>query len=148
MNPFDLRLDTAGQEKIRVILAALFEQCDSRAAILVSRSGQEISSHGDVGDLDRQSLASLAASSQAASLGMAQLIGENEFSRVYHKGTEHSILLIPVGELALLFLVLHNRRREMTVLKTLQHAALVLQDVLEEHCRLSDGLRTGSNKRR
>ena len=63
-------------QQLRLILGKLRLESFSRVVFLVDKNGQQIATHGDVGDLDTTSLASLAAGNVAATGGMARLIGE------------------------------------------------------------------------
>jgi len=68
-------------------------QVDSNAKIvfLVDKNGQQIASHGDMRDVDATSLASLTAGNVAATDGLAKLIGEKEFSILFHEGERDNI---------------------------------------------------------
>src|ERR687889_277047 len=68
------------------ILNKLRLESFSRVVFLVDKNGQQIAVHGDVGNMDTTSLASLAAGNVAATGGMAQLIGEKEFPTLSHEG--------------------------------------------------------------
>ena len=73
------------------ILNKLRLESFSRVVFLVDKNGQQIAVHGDVGNIDTTSLASLAAGNVAATGGMAQLIGEKEFPTLSHEGERESI---------------------------------------------------------
>jgi len=62
---------------IKALLARLRLDSAARLVVLVDKDGQQIAVHGDLGDLDTTSLASLAAGNVAATGGMAKLIGES-----------------------------------------------------------------------
>ncbi|MGA9994076.1 MAG: roadblock/LC7 domain-containing protein, partial [Pyrinomonadaceae bacterium] len=77
--------------RIKAVLARLRLDAAARVAFLVGKDGQEIAVHGEVGDIDTTSLASLAAGNVAATGGMAELIGEKEFPTLLHEGERESI---------------------------------------------------------
>jgi len=65
--------------QIKAVLARLRLDASARLVVLVDKDGQQIAVHGELGELDTTSLASLAAGNVAATGGMAKLIGEREF---------------------------------------------------------------------
>src|SRR6266542_489153 len=65
--------------EIKAVLARLRMDSFARVVVLVEKDGQQIAVHGELGDLDTTSLASLAAGNVAATGGMAKLIGEDAF---------------------------------------------------------------------
>jgi len=81
---------------------------DTRAhcAVLVDRSGRLLTHVGNTGAMDNVSFASLVAGDFAASDQLARLLGEEEFSSLYHAGEGRSMFLADVsgwGILAALF---------------------------------------------
>ena len=87
--------------RIKAVLARLRLDASARVAFLVDKDGQEIAVHGDVGDIDTTSLASLAAGNVAATGGMARLIGEKEFPTLSHEGERESIHICVIGRVLL-----------------------------------------------
>lgn len=128
--------------KITRILASLLDSCEARSAVLVGMGGQEMASAGNIAEFDREALCSLSASAMAATQSLAGLIGEETFQGVYHKGKVSSVLILPVGDEAILLLVLENREREKRSSLEISRAAMVLRDLLESNVtsdRASDG---------
>ena len=127
----NLRLQAEQYEKIVLVLSSLRRKLNAQAVLLISRSGQEIAVDGDVEFIDRQALASLAASNLAATFGLAKLIGEAEFERIYHRGKGNSILINPAGDLALMLFLLGNNGGSSIDLKSLKQATMVVGHMLE-----------------
>ena len=96
-------------------LNALVLESNSKFVFLLDKAGQQIASAGGLEDVDSTSLASLAAGNVAATEGVAQLVGEDAFTSLYHEGKRDSlhisvidnrvILLVAFGELSSLGLV-------------------------------------------
>ena len=84
-------------KKLKTILARLCVECAARVVFLVDRDGQPIAFHGDIGDMDTTSFASLAAGNVAATSSMAKLIGEDVFPSVVHEGERESIFISVIG---------------------------------------------------
>lgn len=87
----------------------------SRVVFLVDKNGQQIAVHGDVGDIDTTSLASLAAGNVAATGGMALLIGEKEFPTLSHEGERESIHICIIGRM--LLVVVFDERSSLGLVK-------------------------------
>ena len=97
------------------ILNKLRLESFSRVVFLVDKNGQQIAVHGDVGNMDSTSLASLAAGNVAATGGMAQLIGEKEFPTLSHEGERESIHICIIGRV--LLVVVFDERSSLGLVK-------------------------------
>ncbi len=102
-------------QQLRLILGKLRLESFSRVVFLVDKNGQQIATHGDVGDLDTTSLASLAAGNVAATGGMARLIGEKEFPTLSHEGERESIHICIIGRV--LLVVVFDERSSLGLVK-------------------------------
>lgn len=101
-------IDEQQFQRIKSILARLCVECAARVVFLVDREGHPIAFHGEIGDMDTTSFASLAAGNVAATSSMAKLIGEDEFPAVVHEGARESIF-ISVIDRSLLVVVFDER---------------------------------------
>src|SRR5215475_10788849 len=101
--------------EIKAVLARLRLDSSARLVVLVDKDGQQIAVHGELGDLDTTSLASLVAGNVAATGGMAKLIGEKEFPTLSHEGDRESIHISVVGRL--LLVVLFDDRSSLGLVK-------------------------------
>jgi predicted regulator of Ras-like GTPase activity (Roadblock/LC7/MglB family) len=102
-------------QQIKAVLARLCVDASARVVFLVDKDGQQIAGHGDVGDIDTTSLASLAAGNVAATGGMAQLIGEKEFPTLSHEGERESIHICVIGRV--LLVVVFDERSSLGLVK-------------------------------
>lgn len=84
------------------ILAKLRQVSGSRFIALVSTSGQPITTSSAEEHPDTLSLASLAASSFAATQQLAQVLHEREFTLLFHEGRESNLHVAQVSEQVLL----------------------------------------------
>src|SRR5437879_6109719 len=101
--------------EIKAVLARLRMDASARVVVLVEKDGQQIAVHGELGDLDTTSLASLAAGNVAATGGMARLIGENEFPTLSHEGERESIHISVIGRI--LLVVVFDERSSLGLVK-------------------------------
>lgn len=95
-------------QQLKAVIARLCVECAARVVFLVDRDGQTIAIHGDIGDMDTTSFASLAAGNVAATSSMAKLIGEDVFPSVVHEGERESIFISVIGR-SLLVVVFDER---------------------------------------
>lgn len=74
-------------------LEALAQSSQSKHVLLVDRTGQLIAQVGEDPTFDTQSFASLCAADFEANYALAKLIGEDDFSTLYHQGAKESMYL-------------------------------------------------------
>lgn len=131
-------------ERLNHILEKLRVESAARAVFLVDRDGQPITYHGDIGEMDTTSFASLAAGNVAATSSMARLIGENEFPSVVHEGEKESIFISVIGRC--LLVVVFDQRSTLGLVKLrTKKASFEVLAVLEEVARDSDAHRASEN---
>jgi predicted regulator of Ras-like GTPase activity (Roadblock/LC7/MglB family) len=82
---------------------------NARAVFLIDKNGQHIAAAGDVDEFDSTSLASLTAGNVAATDGLAKLIGEREFSVLFHEGQRDHIHISIVARRAILLVIFDDR---------------------------------------
>ena len=82
---------------------------DSKANILIDKDGHLVTKAGATEDLDLMTISALVAGSFAATREMARLLGEDEFSVLFHQGKKDSIQLSLIGERTLLATIFDER---------------------------------------
>jgi predicted regulator of Ras-like GTPase activity (Roadblock/LC7/MglB family) len=87
-------------------LAAL---ANAKITFLVDKDGHLIASAGDARNLDTTSLASLTAGNMAASGGIAKLLGEKEFTFLFHEGEKDHIHLSVIAQRVILVVIFDER---------------------------------------
>jgi predicted regulator of Ras-like GTPase activity (Roadblock/LC7/MglB family) len=93
-------------EQFDALLNNFVAEAQPYCASLVDRSGRLLALAGDSGAMDNVTFASLVAGDFAASDQLARLLGEEEFSSLYHAGDGRSMFLADIsgwGILAALF---------------------------------------------
>ena len=86
-------------------LHALLIKSEASAAMLIDKGGFLITTTGEVQGLDTVTLSALSAASFAATQGLAELVGETNFSTVYQQGEKNSLLVVNVDASCLLSVV-------------------------------------------
>ena len=76
----------------------LLKNSNSQSVLLIDRTGQMIASVGIEPEFDLMSFASLCAADFEANAQLAQLIGEKDFSTLYHQGSDESMYLAKVAQ--------------------------------------------------
>jgi predicted regulator of Ras-like GTPase activity (Roadblock/LC7/MglB family) len=90
-------------------LKKLHQQANSKVVFLVDKNGQLIASAGDTSEMDTTSLASLTAGNIAATGGIARLLGEKEFTLLFHEGEKDNIHISLIGQRVILVVIFDHR---------------------------------------
>jgi predicted regulator of Ras-like GTPase activity (Roadblock/LC7/MglB family) len=112
MKGAESELGSLGADDIRRIeqlLARLVSDTHTRCAFLVDRAGRLLTRVGQVEDLDETAFASLASADFAASDQLAALLGEDEFTSLYHHGAQRSMFLADIDGTAILAVLFDTR---------------------------------------
>ena len=96
-------------EKITKQLEELLKLSDSKSNILIDKDGHLISKAGHTESYDVQTVSALVAGSFAATREMARLLGEEEFSILFHQGKRDNIQLTLIGDRTILATIFDNR---------------------------------------
>jgi predicted regulator of Ras-like GTPase activity (Roadblock/LC7/MglB family) len=96
-------------KQINIVIEKLLREANSKVIFLVDKNGQLISGVGEVERFDTTSLASLTAGNIAATGGLAKLIGEKEFSILFHEGEKDNLHISIVGGRVILVVLFDNR---------------------------------------
>ena len=91
------------------MISKLRIDANAKVVFLVDKNGQQIAAHGDIENLDTTSLASLTAGNVAATDGLARLIGEKEFSILFHEGEKDNIHISIVAQRVILVVIFDER---------------------------------------
>ncbi len=116
----------------------LSEQTNAKLVFLVDKNGQLIASSGDTGTMDTTSLATLAAGNIAATGGLAKLIGEQEFSILFHEGEKDNLHLSIIANRYILVVVFDIRSSLGLVRLRVKKAGHQLETVFTEMIKKSE----------
>jgi predicted regulator of Ras-like GTPase activity (Roadblock/LC7/MglB family) len=92
-------------KQLQDIIGRLQKDASAKVVFLVDKNGQQIAAAGDVHSIDATSLASLTAGNVAATDGLAKLIGEKEFSLLFHEGEKDNLHISIVGKRGILVVI-------------------------------------------
>jgi predicted regulator of Ras-like GTPase activity (Roadblock/LC7/MglB family) len=119
--------------QITTVCDRLTKDASAKVVFLVDKNGQLIAACGQTQDLDTTSLASLTAGNIAATGGLAKLIGEREFSILFHEGERDNLHISIVAGRVILVVIFDNRT-------SLGLVRLRVKKASEELTRIFDGL--------
>jgi predicted regulator of Ras-like GTPase activity (Roadblock/LC7/MglB family) len=95
--------------QINDALNRLLQGTSARTILLIDKAGQLITSSGDTADLDTSSFATLSAADFAATSQLASLIGEKEFSTLFHQGEKENIYVCLIANRVILAVIFDQR---------------------------------------
>ena len=119
-------------ERLHAELDAFLELSKSRCALLIDRDGHLVTQRGEPTATSFEAISALVAGSFAATKEMARLLGETEFTVMFHQGRRDSIQLQLVGERTLLVVLFDERTNLGLVRYYSQETADRLQAVFEQ----------------
>jgi predicted regulator of Ras-like GTPase activity (Roadblock/LC7/MglB family) len=96
-------------ERIDRLLAEFLRLSGAKCALLIDKEGHLVTRRGEVRSIDMDTISALVAGSFAATKEMARLLGENEFTALYHQGERDNIQLSLVGDRTLLTILFDDR---------------------------------------
>src|SRR6058998_4170181 len=105
----DLVLHEEEFTKIRDVISRLRTECNAKVVFLVDKNGQQIAANGEIDAVDTTALASLAAGNVAATDSLARLIGEKEFSVLFHEGEKDNLHISIVAQRVILVVIFDER---------------------------------------
>jgi predicted regulator of Ras-like GTPase activity (Roadblock/LC7/MglB family) len=120
-------------QRIKVVLEKLLRESNSKAIFLVDKNGQLIAASGATDHLDATGLASLTAGNIAATGGLAKLIGEKEFSILFHEGEKDNLHISIIASRVILVVIFDQRSSlglvRLRVRKASEELEVILSDL-------------------
>ena len=127
--------------QIEALISKMLQSAEAKCALLVDKDGHLITRQGFTHSLDTTALAALLAGSFASTKEIARLVGEPEFSVLFHQGKKDHIHLSLVGERSILVVVFDDRTTIGMVRLCAKETAVELTKVFS---RIADGPRDKS----
>jgi predicted regulator of Ras-like GTPase activity (Roadblock/LC7/MglB family) len=112
-------------------LSRFLGETKSICALLVDRSGQLVTTVGNSPGLDTTAFATLAAADYSANDQLAKLVGETDFSSLFHQGEKESLYVADIARRLLLVIIFDSRT-------TVGLVRLRMKDEVEELTLLID----------
>jgi predicted regulator of Ras-like GTPase activity (Roadblock/LC7/MglB family) len=96
-------------ERLNAVLAPLVAKAKLLLAVCINRDGRVLTHQGSLEQVDIVSLAALVAGNTASTLAIANLVGETEFSTMYHQGKDKNIYIDAIDENTFLSVVFDDQ---------------------------------------
>ncbi len=92
-------------EEINKILSDFLARSQAKCALLIDKDGHPVTKQGQTESFNADSIAALVAGSFAATRAIAQLVGEAEFSVLFHQGKRTHIQIASIADRALAVII-------------------------------------------
>lgn len=123
-------------KQINDVIEKLLREAHAKVIFLVDKNGQLISGVGETEKFDTTSLASLTAGNIAATGGLAKLIGEKEFSILFHEGEKDNLHISIVAGRVILVVIFDARSSlglvRLRVKKSSEELAFIFEGLLRK----------------
>ncbi len=96
-------------KQVDKLLSKLITEAEAKCALLVDKDGRLVTRQGFTNTLDTTALGALLAGSFASTKEIAHLVGEPEFSVLFHQGKKDHIHINLVGERSILVVIFDDR---------------------------------------
>lgn len=116
--------------QIHRTLMQMLKQSDAKCAMLVDADGKCLAKRGFTSNIDTDALAALIAGSFSSTRAMATLVGETDFSVLFHQGERDHIHNILVDNNTILTVIFDDRTTIGMVRLYSKESAKVLKDTL------------------
>src|ERR1043165_9945031 len=128
----DLVMYEEEYQQINDVLHRLQVDSNSKIVFLVNKNGKQIAAQGDMRGVDAKSTASLTAGNVAATDCLAKLIGEKEFSILFHEGEKDNIHISLVAQRVILVVIFDEKSSLGLVRLRVKKASMELEKTFEQ----------------
>jgi predicted regulator of Ras-like GTPase activity (Roadblock/LC7/MglB family) len=118
--------------QIHRALLQMLKQSEAKCAMLVDADGKCLAKKGFTSNIDTDALAALIAGSFSSTRAMARLVGETDFSVLFHQGTRDHIHNILVDNNTILTIIFDDRTTIGMVRLYSKESAKILKETLED----------------
>ena len=117
------------------LLREFLKMSNAKCALLIDREGHMVTRQGFTRDLDMDTISALVAGSFAATREMARVLGEDEFSVLFHQGKTDNIQLSLCGDRTLLTVIFDEATTVGMVRLYAAETVKRLAELFEKHAR-------------
>jgi predicted regulator of Ras-like GTPase activity (Roadblock/LC7/MglB family) len=109
MSMHEVAIHEDSARRIGAVLSTFLSESAAVDVLLIDRSGQLLAQGDTTRSLDTVSLCALAAGAFSSTAAMARLLGEPEFTMLFHQGIKENIHVTAVNEDAILLATFDSR---------------------------------------
>lgn len=126
-------------KQIDKALVRIIKESEAKCALLVDKDGHLITRQGFTHTLDTTALAALLAGSFASTKEIARLVGEPEFSVLFHQGKRDHIHISLIGERTILVVIFDDRTTIGMIRLYAKEVGETLRSILETRSESAKG---------
>ena len=130
----DIVIHETDAARIDAVLERFLADSGCAAVLLIERSGEPLAMAGAARTLDTVSIAALAAGAFSSTAALARLLGESEFSVLFHEGVKESLHVSTVDDDTILLAIFDERT-------TIGMVRLFAREASQEHGLETEALR-------
>jgi predicted regulator of Ras-like GTPase activity (Roadblock/LC7/MglB family) len=123
-------------EKIDLCLNKMVSTSRAHSVLLIDRSGQLIAHHGSAPGVDILSLSALTAANFGATAEIARILGEEEFTLLFHKGKTENVYFSAIGEHVLMVTLFDDNTSlgliRLQINKIIDELSLIVSSIFEK----------------
>jgi len=128
----DIIIGADGVYELDSALSQIIRSAQCETAMVINKSGQLVSHQTKTGDVDKVSVAALAAGGFASSAAIAHLIGETEFETLYYEGAANNLFISQIDKNNIILLVFKNRSIIEKVRNVVDNSRLNIVEILKK----------------
>ena len=122
--------------EINYCLNKMVSTAMAHSVLLIDRSGQLIAHHGNMPEIDILSLSALTAANFGATAEIARILGEEEFTLLFHKGRSENVYFSAIGEHVILVTLFDDKTSlgliRLQINKIVEELSKILSSIFEK----------------
>ena len=108
----------------------------AHTVLLIDRSGQLIAHQGNTPEIDILSLSALTAANFGATAEIARILGEEEFTLLFHKGRSENVFFSAIGEHVIMVTLFDDKTSlgliRLQINKIVDELSIILSSIFEK----------------
>ena len=134
-------------KKINYCLNKMVASSMAHSVLLIDRSGQLIAQYGNTPEIDILSLSALTAANFGATAEIARMLGEEEFTLLFHKGRSENVYFSAIGEHVIMVTLFDDKTSlgliRLQINKIIDELSVILSSIFEKgRVTLGESLRS------
>jgi predicted regulator of Ras-like GTPase activity (Roadblock/LC7/MglB family) len=122
-------------KEINYCLNKMVSSSMAHSVLLIDRSGQLIAHHGNKPEIDILSLSALTAANFGATSEIARMLGEEEFTLLFHKGRSENVYFSAIGEHVIMVTLFDDKTSlgliRLQINKIIAELSVILSSIFE-----------------
>ena len=123
-------------KKINYCLNKMLSSSMAHSVLLIDRSGQLIAHNGNTPEIDILSLSALTAANFGATAEIARMLGEEEFTLLFHKGRSENVYFSAIGEHVIMVTLFDDKTSlgliRLQINKVIDELSVILLSIFEK----------------